>query len=145
MSWTGFDILMYCASSAKQVIWRKRNRRVWHCHFTRLSLFLGWGFLVSGGKLKNRQKRWWCAILACSPLIKEPQSYLRRPFLVVTKNGSVCRSLPCGCCKGFLRVTTVVVWTPVPHGAIWPDGLSLFSGELTDGWDFQLVLAWTRH
>lgn len=145
MSWTGFDILMYHASSTKQVVWRKRNHRVWHCHFTRLSLFLGWGFLVLGGKLKNQQKRWRCVILACSSLIKEPQSYLRRPFIAVTKTRSVCRSLPCGCCEGFLQVTTFVVWTPDAHGAIWADGLSLSSEELTDGWLFQPVLAWTTH
>lgn len=137
--WAELVLIFWCIMPlAQSKSWRKRNHKVWHCHFTRLILFLGWGFLVWGDKLKNGKKRWWCVILACSLWFKESQSCLKWPFLAVTKSGS----LPCGCCEGVLWVTTFVVWTLVPHRAVWPYGLNQSSGELRDGGVFQLVLAW---
>lgn len=135
MSWTG--LIFWCIMPLAQ----SQSYGVWHCHHIRLSLFLSCWFSVLCDNWRIGKTRWWSAIPACSPLIKELQSCLRRLFLAVTKM----RSLPCGCCEGILWVMDSVCWTPAPSETIWADGLSLSFGRLTDAWAFQLVLAWTKH
>lgn len=143
--WTALVLIFWCImppAQSKSYGGKEAESMTLSLH--KSELISGMWFLVLGGKSKSWQRGGGVWFMHPAHPLEGLSPIWGDHFWQWQKNGSACRSVPCGCSEGLLWVTTFVVWAPVPAGAAWADELTLSSGERTDGGAFQLVLVWAR-